>query len=254
MAQNVVLDAKEMWQKMARNAPEELLGFQLEIQKRLLEFFHVGDYYCFVFNAKKADFDFVSPEVEQVLGYSAAEIDVAQIVSNIHPEDQSWFLNFENEVTKFFGRLPAEKVPHYKVRYDFRIRKRTGEYIRLLNQVVIIEHSDSFGVLRAFGVHTDITHLKAEGTPTLSFIGLNGEPSYLNVNAQEVYSTNQVVLTKREKEILHLLSVGLNTKQISHHLFLSEETVKTHRRNILRKTSKKNVAALLSSAVKNGWM
>lgn len=254
MLVKTVLDVKEIWQKMARYAPDENSRIPVDVHRKLLDFFHVGDFYCFVFNARNGEFDFVSPEVLQVLGYDAGEVDTALIVSNIHPEDQSWFLNFENEVTNFFAKLPAAKIPHYKVRYDFRIRKKNGEYIRLLNQVVVIEHDDTFGVLRSFGVHTDITHLKSSGLPALSFIGLNGEPSYLNLPVKEVYTTNQVVLSKREKEILLFLSRGYNNRQISQQLFLSEETVKTHRRNILRKTSKKNVAALLSSAIENGWV
>lgn len=254
MSVKTVLDAKEIWQKVARYAPDEKPRFSVDVHRKLLDFFHVGDYYCFIFNARSGDFDFVSPEVFQVLGYEAGEVDTALIVSSIHPEDESWFLNFENEVTNFYAGLPAKRIPNYKVQYDFRIRKRNGDYIRLLNQVVVIEHDDTFGVLRSFGVHTDITHLKPHGLPSLSFVGFNGEPSYINLPVKEVFTTNKIVLSKREKEILGLLSRGLNTRQISQHLFLSEETVKTHRRNILRKTNKKNVAALLSSAVKNGWM
>lgn len=254
MPLQIVLDAREIWQRLAKDAPEKQLSFQLEVHKKILEFFHVGDYYFFVFNAKKGDFDFVSPEVQKVLGYPPEEVDAALILSAIHPEDQPAVLNFENEVTRFFHTLPQEKVPNYKASYDFRIRKRNGDYIRLLNQIVIIDYDKTFSVLRAFGVHTDITHLKAEGLPTLSFIGLNGEPSYTNVPVKEVYTTSPTVLSKREKEILFHLFGGLSTKQISQRLFISEETVKTHRKNILRKTNTNNVAALLSSAIKNGWV
>ncbi|MDH3382075.1 MAG: response regulator transcription factor, partial [Flavobacteriaceae bacterium] len=42
-------------------------------------------------------------------------------------------------------------------------------------------------------------------------------------------------LTAREKEILHLLSLGLRYKEISEKLFLSTETVRTHIRNIYEK-------------------
>jgi DNA-binding NarL/FixJ family response regulator len=58
-------------------------------------------------------------------------------------------------------------------------------------------------------------------------------------------------LTRREKEILILLSQGKNTQDIAETLFLSFLTVQTHRRNILNKLEVKNVAELINLAVKN---
>lgn len=59
-------------------------------------------------------------------------------------------------------------------------------------------------------------------------------------------------LTKREKEILHLISEGLTTAGIAEQLSLSPLTVETHRRNLLQKFEVKNVAALIKIAVQQG--
>jgi DNA-binding NarL/FixJ family response regulator len=58
-------------------------------------------------------------------------------------------------------------------------------------------------------------------------------------------------LTRREKEILILISKGKNSQEIADSLFLSFLTVQTHRRNILSKLEVKNVAELLAVAQKN---
>lgn len=42
-------------------------------------------------------------------------------------------------------------------------------------------------------------------------------------------------LTEREMEVLQLIATGLSNKQIAAKLFISEETVKVHIRNLLRK-------------------
>ncbi|MDH2926192.1 two-component system response regulator NarL [Lonepinella koalarum] len=42
-------------------------------------------------------------------------------------------------------------------------------------------------------------------------------------------------LTERELDVLQLIATGLSNKQIAHQLFISEETVKVHIRNLLRK-------------------
>ena len=53
-------------------------------------------------------------------------------------------------------------------------------------------------------------------------------------------------LSIRELEVLDLLMQGLTNKEIASRLFISYETVKSHRKHILQKTSSKNTAALVS--------
>jgi DNA-binding NarL/FixJ family response regulator len=58
-------------------------------------------------------------------------------------------------------------------------------------------------------------------------------------------------LTKREKEILILISKGLTDKEIADAIFLSPLTVITHRKNILGKLGLKNKAELTRFAIEN---
>ncbi|WP_373523847.1 response regulator transcription factor [Aquiflexum sp.] len=53
-------------------------------------------------------------------------------------------------------------------------------------------------------------------------------------------------LTLREIEILGLLMQGLTNIEIADKLFISYETVKSHRKHILEKTGAKNTAALIN--------
>lgn len=50
---------------------------------------------------------------------------------------------------------------------------------------------------------------------------------------------NKIKFTKRELEILSHISEGLSSKQIANRLFISKNTVDTHRRNILKKKIEK---------------
>lgn len=51
-------------------------------------------------------------------------------------------------------------------------------------------------------------------------------------------------LTKREKEVCELLLHGYTSKEIAHRLFISLETVRSHRKNILFKMNARNIANL----------
>lgn len=66
--------------------------------------------------------------------------------------------------------------------------------------------------------------------------------------------TTDFKLTKREIEIVQLLSKGNTSKEISELLNRSLYTIETHRKNILRKTNTKNLVELLNLSTKNGWI
>lgn len=58
------------------------------------------------------------------------------------------------------------------------------------------------------------------------------------------------LLSPREQEIVQLVRQGLTSQEIAAQLFLSNYTVETHRRNILRKLNMKNTAMLVQWAEK----
>ena len=58
--------------------------------------------------------------------------------------------------------------------------------------------------------------------------------------------------SKREIEILKLVSLGFSSKKIGEQLFISSHTVDTHRRNMLKKTGKKDSTELVFYAKENG--
>jgi DNA-binding NarL/FixJ family response regulator len=61
-------------------------------------------------------------------------------------------------------------------------------------------------------------------------------------------------LTKREKEILQLISEGLTNNQIAEKLFISPLTVDSHRKNLLTKLNANNTASLIKIGIQNGFI
>lgn len=59
-------------------------------------------------------------------------------------------------------------------------------------------------------------------------------------------------LSKREQEVLVLISEGLSSLNIGKTLFISKHTVETHRKNILRKLDFNSSTELVRFAVQNG--
>lgn len=59
-------------------------------------------------------------------------------------------------------------------------------------------------------------------------------------------------ITKRELEILDLLSRGFNSKEIAEMLFITPYTVEYHRRQLLKRTESRNIADLIGNAYRLG--
>lgn len=221
-----------------------------EITKKFNSIFLVGPFYFYFLDLSRGEFAYVSPAIKDILGYDSETITVREILANIHPDDMPYFLNFESKAAEFIAQLPPEKTLKYKITYDYRMKNSKGKYVRLLHQVVGFSLSPNGKVALTLGVHTDISHIKTEGWPSLSFIGLEGEPSYFNVDCPMPFKAEKDRFTKREREILKHICKGRKNAEIAELLYVSEHTIKTHRKNILAKAGASSTAELIAMLVK----
>lgn len=61
-----------------------------------------------------------------------------------------------------------------------------------------------------------------------------------------------VKLSRREEEVLRLISEEKNTKEIAEELFIAFNTVEVHRKNLMRKIGTKNMVGLVKYALQQG--
>jgi DNA-binding NarL/FixJ family response regulator len=61
-------------------------------------------------------------------------------------------------------------------------------------------------------------------------------------------------LTDRELQVLSLIARGLSSQQIALKLEISFETVKVHRRNMLKKARTHNTFELIRMAIQRRWI
>lgn len=246
---------QQNWAKIGKHRAPSELEFELELYKKMLSVFQVGRSFYFVFVPSLGMIDVVSNSITSVLGYEPEEFTIELMLSIIHPDDLPYFMDFELAVVDFKMKLPKEKLMKYKTRYNYRVKRKDGVYIHILQQSITIETNDEGAVLRNLVIHTDIDYLKTTNKKTLSFIGLEGEESFYDVKVDRKYSSKQAeVLTRREKQILLLLSKNKSSEEIAQLLSISLETVKTHRRNINAKVGVSSPLELVTKATENGWL
>ncbi len=100
-------------------------------------------------------------------------------------------------------------------------------------------------------VHTNIDWFKKRKYGYHYYIG--NDLSNFRYPDEELLGIGNV-LTHREMEIVRLIEAGLVTEQIAEKLFLSPNTVNTHRRNILEKTQKQHISDVIYDLTEKGLM
>lgn len=68
------------------------------------------------------------------------------------------------------------------------------------------------------------------------------------------HSSECIKLSQRETEIMELILKEFTSKQIAEKLFISKQTVDTHRLSIMEKTGSKSIVGLIKFAIKNNLM
>lgn len=93
----------------------------------------------------------------------------------------------------------------------------------------------------------------------------NGEEYFCDTVREKIFNTAtkdnsklnkyipsiDTILTGREIEVITLIALEFSGKEISEQLFISNNTVETHRKNIMKKLKAKNTISLVKFALKN---
>ena len=211
-----------------------------------------------IFDFPSRSFDKVSQSVEELLGYPASNFTVEKLISIIHPEDIGLVIKNEALAGVFLHKfLSVEERPFYKATYQYRVKDSDDNYRLFLHQAVPLT-LDSNGLLsKTLVCISDISKYGDKGNRYVSFIDIRGIKSYANIDVEADLMKkvhNEKVLTKREIEILQLISEGYNSKQIAETLFISYDTVRTHRNNIISKNNFNSINQAVAYYIRNGLL
>jgi DNA-binding CsgD family transcriptional regulator len=200
--------------------------------------------FFFMMDFTTMQYAFVSSSVKNINGYTAEEymaggMDFA--FRMVHDEDKPVLQKLHNRLFQYYYSTPVPERKNLKFSFNLRIRKPDQSYMHIMQQAIFLEISETGEPLLDFSTVTDITPFKKNNSLTLAIYKLNAEKEYVPVFQQDFHHEHSR-LSRRQQEILKLISEGLTTKEIAHHLHLSIDTVKNHRKKILQVTGGKNIA------------
>jgi DNA-binding CsgD family transcriptional regulator len=198
---------------------------------------------------------FLTGSFKFLLGYSrveAIEQGPEYFYQQMHPQDLPVVLDTVTRCLRFLYNLASGDRKDYKLSFDFRIRRADGRYIRLLQQVVVLETDRRGNIWLILAINDLIPDGSLEEPARRHLRNLRDGKYYLFIPEGETGTRDRPELSRREIEVLGLVAVGLASREIADRLFISVATVNNHRQRILEKMRVRNSSEAVRYALELG--
>ncbi|MCP9237701.1 LuxR C-terminal-related transcriptional regulator [Lewinella sp. JB7] len=212
--------------------------------------------WCYSINYLTGRYRYLSPGVERLLGYDHQAWQFGGLQSvfrHLHADDRECLRKIHREIAKELERHPVGERGNLVFVYTCRMLAANGSVVHLNHHVTFTSFDARGHPLTDFVVVSDITALNAS-TACLLHVKQRA-PEGDRVRHTTLFRCDQVVeVSPRELEVLQLVDRGLSSQKIADHLYISYNTVCTHRKNLLRKAGVSSTVQLLQYARKAGLL
>ena len=219
------------------------------------QFLPIANSFFMLVNTLDQRYDYVSQNFKHLLGYETEKMikeGPEFWLSVIHPQDRAVWLRIIDDLVNFtMAKVKPEDRTRLVYTFNYRVKHLNGNYQNFHTFLNTLELDDHGKPVLAVSHYTAIG--KDEERPMIGSIKM--------LNDNDVYETlfyknyTQIdfteALTKRERDIVLLLSLNKTSKEIGEKLFISSHTVDKHRRNILKKLNFKSTGELIQYCKSN---
>ncbi|WP_116107938.1 LuxR C-terminal-related transcriptional regulator [Lewinella sp. IMCC34191] len=206
--------------------------------------------YWYSVNYQTGRFRYVSPGITSLLGYDPGVWKFggpSRAFDYIHPEDQPCVKRILAEIRRELSRHPIGKRKALSFGFTCRFRDAKGQYLHLNHQLTF-PNLDVAGLpVTDFTVVTDISALQSPHACQLHVRHTSfGKTETLHTRVFNC--KDSVNFSRREMDVLKLVAEGCSSQEIGERLFISYNTVCTHRKNLMKKAGVRGTVDLLRFA------
>lgn len=203
------------------------------------EFLPINSTFFCITNTQTLKFEYISKNMFSCIGIEKATLEkkgMEYLWSRMHPDDIELWLKAMKELMNFtLSEIPNEKRAKMSYTWNYRLKTATGKYVNIIQNTTPIEFDEINKPIIGLAHYTVLgSHINMDVCASAKYLNENEEYQtlYFNNFSQKLLSNG---LTNRERDIVRLLILNHSSKQIAEKLFISSNTVDTHRRNILKK-------------------
>ncbi len=241
-------ELNRFFESLPHNRFLELPDFQPCDIKGFEDLTNFGSQFIYVFDLPRVEVNYVSPGIQKIFGYDPGEVNLQFLYEKIHPDDRRAVCDATIDALQGTIDNGMTSPGRLKFSVNYRFRKKDGSYLQVLRHQTVQQNDEKGNILRLIGIIVELGHLpEINGVTGKMVDNESGKVIY-----SRSYSGQDNIFSTREKEIILLLANGRKTDEIAEELFISPNTVSTHRKNMLKKYAVKNTAELILFSKKQG--
>ncbi|HEA29016.1 MAG TPA: hypothetical protein ENH91_03315 [Leeuwenhoekiella sp.] len=221
----------------------------------------VGRYFWFILDFPEAKHCASGGDVDYLTPFTLKEfstLDQTKLNGATHPEDLNKVLAFSRFCAELFARHTFEAMSDFKISLFFRMMNSLEQYYWIMVQYPEVILDKNGNIVYGLVLVTDISHIKIHGEPMMNILNQKEQfcHQFFCLNENTLSKTEYIPpqLTRRETEILQLLTKGNGSKQIASMLNISTKTVDNHRQNMLHKTGSRSSSELVAMSIRLGMV
>ena len=205
-------------------------------------------FFC-VTNTQELTFEYVSKNMLALLGFDIDEMTkggMRYFWGKIHPDDiDLWLKALDNLMQFTMDEITVDERSRMNYTWNYRIKNSKGVYVNVIQNTTPLEFDSENKPIIGLAHYTILnTNIKMDVCASAKYLNKNNEyeTKYFNNFSKKLLKDS---ISNRERDIVRLLVLGYSSKEISEKLFISSNTVDTHRRNILKKLNLSSTGELV---------
>jgi DNA-binding CsgD family transcriptional regulator len=181
-------------------------------------------------------------------------IHINDFFSFFHPDDLKQTLSFISKAFEMLFNMGVQDRHNYNISIYTRIKNSEGNFVWNSIQYPALYFDENGNFLYGMVLYTNINHLmKPDAEPFLTILDSTNKHKQIFTcySPENPFGSLKPYpsLSKREREVITLLSQGKASKQISDILGISKSTVDNHRQRLLKKFGVNSSAELITKAL-----
>jgi Bacterial regulatory proteins, luxR family len=219
------------------------------IVQRFEELMEANDQFLLIMDLTQVSIIYASKRSINMVGVVPEHLTPYEMMNAVHPDDVYRFGLGRTRLINLDKDLFIEKKGSALLSTTIRMRGADQQYSNLLIQCYLYYSPIPHGAVYEIQLHTNVDWFKFKKVPFHYYTG--SDLSLFRFADEELLNMNPH-LSARELEIIKLVEKGMSSKQIAEKLFLSVNTVNTHRSNILERSGKALISDLIYDLKEQG--
>lgn len=232
---------------------KELVDYQSFFSKTISDIkrFAVGPFFWVISNHSDMKVIAMSDNISQLTSFPKEKhIDFDFWLSLIHPDDRLYLMGAMEAASNIYYGMDEINREYITLNLYARMINQHNQYRWILIQSPLQYLNQNGKMESCLIVIYDLSHFEIKNMPIISIIDSRDQEKCYEQHINMLETKLPLTITKRELEILTLVSQGYNSPEIAEKLFIAYSTVEKHKSNLRTKTNTRTSAELIAYCIR----